>query len=92
MSDNTHTGVVAAQLAEADAETLEAIDDSTPDPSDIDWGPTRKPLENGEPCPECGHSFDADAWDVRHINGPSLGESWLYTCPNCEQETAEVGT
>jgi len=56
-------------------------------------GPPRRPLDDGDPCPECGHPFDAEEWDERHLcGGPSIGEDWLYTCPNCDQETCEVGT
>lgn len=68
-------------------------DSSVPDMDEIDWGPTRRPLEDGDPCPECGHPFDSDEWDVRHLHGgPSAGESWLYTCPGCEQETCVIDT
>ncbi len=68
-------------------------DDTVPDMDEIDWGPVRRPLEDGEPCPECGYEFDHEEWDVRHLHGgPSAGESWIYECPSCEQETAEVGT
>lgn len=62
-------------------------------PDDIDWGPIRKPLDDGDPCPECGYPFDADEWDCRHLHGgPTLGETWNYTCPGCEQETCSIGT
>lgn len=55
--------------------------------------PTRRPLDEGDPCPECGYEFDSDEWDCRHLHGgPSLGEDWIYTCPNCEQETCSIGT
>jgi len=67
-------------------------DNSIPDMDEIDWGPTRRPLEEGDPCPECGYPFDSDEWGVRHLNGPYAGESWLYTCPGCEQETCNIGT
>lgn len=68
-------------------------DQSIPDMDEVDWGPTRRPLEDGEPCPECGYLFDSDEWDVRHVHGgPSLGEDWIYTCPGCEQETCVIGT
>jgi transcription elongation factor Elf1 len=54
--------------------------------------PPRKSLEEGEPCPNCGHEFDSDEWDVRHLShGPSIGETWLYTCPDCEKETCSIG-
>lgn len=60
---------------------------------DVDWGPTRLPLEEGDPCPECGYEFDSDEWDVRHLTGGAgLGEDWIYTCPSCEKETCSVGT
>lgn len=66
---------------------------SIPDPEDIDWGPPVEPLDDGDPCPACGHTFDPDQWDVRHISrGPTLGETWKYTCPECEQETCSIGT
>lgn len=68
-------------------------DGGIPDPEDIDWGPKRRALEEGDPCPECGYEFDSDEWDCRHLShGPAVGESWLYTCPNCEQETCSIGT
>lgn len=68
-------------------------DNTVPDMDEIDWGPRREPLDNGDPCPECGHSFDADEWDVRHLRGgASAGESWIYKCPGCEQETCSIGT
>ena len=70
-----------------------ADDDGVPDLSEVDHGPTRLPLEEGDPCPECGYPFDSDEWDVRKLpSGPSLGEDWLYTCPGCDQETCSIGT
>ena len=67
--------------------------DSVPGMEYVDWGPTRRSLTEGEPCPECDYPFDSDEWNVRHLTGgPSLGESWIYTCPECEQETCSVGT
>lgn len=71
----------------------ELHDPTEPDMSEIDWGPKQRPLDNGEPCPECGHEFDHEEWDVRHLQrGDTLGETWIYTCPSCEQETCKVGT
>jgi hypothetical protein len=65
----------------------------SPDWDEVDWGPIRRPLDEGEPCPECGYTYDSDEWEVRHLHGgDTLGETWLYTCPSCEQETCEVGT
>lgn len=62
----------------------EALEDATPRLS---------PEEAGEECPNCGYDFDADEWDVRHLSGgPFIGEDWLYTCPECEKETIEIGT
>jgi hypothetical protein len=67
--------------------------DGAPDMDEVDWGPTRLPLEDGDPCPECGYEFDSDEWDERYSNGgPTIGEDWYYTCPNCEQETCWIGT
>jgi len=45
-------------------------------------------------CHNCGEPWnDGDGWDERHIHGgPSLGEDWKYSCPNCGFETFEVGT
>lgn len=71
----------------------EEIDDGIPDPEDIDWGPTQRPLEEGEPCPECGHPFDDEEWDIRKLpSGPTIGETWVGTCPDCEQRTYKIGT
>lgn len=68
------------------------MDDSIPDMEEIDWGPARRSLREGEPCPECGYKFDSDEWDVRHLHsGPALGEDWIYTCPGCNQETCCIG-
>lgn len=67
--------------------------DSVPDPEDIDWGPRQEPLEEGEPCPECGYEFDSDEWNIRKLpSGPTLGQTWVGTCPDCEQRTYKVGT
>lgn len=64
-----------------------------PDPKVFDSGPVRRPLEEGDPCPECDYAFDSDEWPVRKLpSGPSLGETWLYTCPGCDQETCSIGT
>lgn len=69
------------------------IEANIPGPTEIDWGPIQKALDEGEPCPECDYPYDSDEWDCRHLHGgPALGESWLYTCPNCEQETCTIGT
>lgn len=68
-------------------------DPTVPDMDEIDWGPSRESLDDGEPCPECGYEFDADEWDDRHVHGgASLGEDWIFTCPNCEKETCVIGT
>jgi hypothetical protein len=68
-------------------------DAGAPGPADVDWGPIRQPLDEGDSCPECGHPFDADEWSCRHLSrGPSLGEDWIYECPGCEQETCSIGT
>jgi hypothetical protein len=66
---------------------------SAPDFDEIDWGPAQRSLDDGEPCPECGYEFNADEWDVRHLYGGAwAGESWVYECPNCEQETCIIST
>jgi 5-methylcytosine-specific restriction endonuclease McrA len=51
------------------------------------------PIPEHDPkCPNCGHPFDSDEWDVRHLSGgPSLGEDWYYSCPKCNNETLECG-
>ncbi|MDR5657664.1 hypothetical protein RH831_10800 [Halodesulfurarchaeum sp. HSR-GB] len=56
--------------------------------------PEKAPLEEGEPCPECGYPFDVDEWEEWYSGkGIEMGEeTWIYTCPNCLQETCEVGT
>lgn len=64
-----------------------------PDESEIDWGPRRKELQEDEPCPECYFPFVPRLWPVRHLHGgPSVGESWIYTCPYCLQETCVIRT
>ena len=64
-----------------------------PNLDEVDWGPTQRPLDDGEPCPECGPEFDADKWDVRHFHGGAwIGESWVFTCSGCEQETCIIST
>ena len=64
-----------------------------PDPEDIDWGPPKRPLEKGDPCPVCEYPFDPDEWKETHYSrGAAIGESWGYTCPSCEKETASIGT
>lgn len=63
-----------------------------PNLDEVDWGPTQRSLDDGEPCPECGYEFDADEWDVRHLHGRGVGESWIFKCPSCEQETCVIGT
>ncbi len=69
------------------------MSDGPPDPEDVDWGPTRKSLEEDDPCPECGYPFDPGEWETRHLRGgPTPGETWLYTCPDCEQETVKIAT
>lgn len=51
------------------------------------------PEETNGKCHICGEEFDAEQWDERHISGgPSAGETWKYGCPNCLNETIEVGT
>ncbi len=58
-----------------------------------DYVTPRAPSECDEQCPGCGYDFDAEEWETRHLcNGPAVGETWKYTCPNCESETIEVGT
>jgi len=74
-------------------ESGELHDPTEPDMSEIDWGPTQRPLDDGDACPECGYTYDSDKWEVRHINTPgTAGESWKYTCPGCQQETCVVDT
>lgn len=71
----------------------EEIDAGVPGPDEIDWGPPTRPLEEGEPCPDCGYPFDSDEWAIRKLpSGPHIGETWKGECPECEQETYEVGT
>jgi hypothetical protein len=48
--------------------TLPGENGKLPDSNEIDWGPTQRSLDDGEPCPECGYEF-GDDWDV---NDPSL--------------------
>lgn len=45
-------------------------------------------------CCNCGHPWNGgEEWDERKMpSGPSLGEDWKYTCPNCGFETFECGT
>lgn len=51
------------------------------------------PGETDGECHRCGYDFDADEWEVRHLHGgASAGETWKYTCPECEKETVQVGT
>lgn len=64
-----------------------------PDLDEIDCGPPRASLEDGEPCPACGYTFDSDEWGEQHYHGGAwAGESWGHTCPNCEQETCVIST
>lgn len=58
------------------------------------YGPKCEPLENGDPCPECGYEFDHEEWDCREVapGAPTAGQTWNYTCPRCNLETATVGT
>lgn len=57
-----------------------------------DYEPRRCIPEHDPKCPNCGYAFESDEWDVRHLHGgPSLGESWHYTCPRCNNETLECG-
>lgn len=75
----------------SDPERTHHEESDIPDFDEIDWGPVRECLEDGEPCPECGYPF-GDDWDERHVHGgPSLGEDWIYECPGCEQETCVIG-
>lgn len=68
-------------------------DGGPPDIDEIDRGPVSRPLEDGDPCPECGHPFDDDEWRIRKLpSGPTIGEDWVGYCPNCEQRTYKVGT
>ena len=54
--------------------------------------PEEHELDDAE-CHNCGESWnDGEEWDERHLHGgPSLGETWMYRCPNCGFETFEVG-
>ena len=66
---------------------------SLDDVIDDDYVVAKTPEEADEQCPKCGRDFDSDEWDVRHLHGgPSIGEDWKYTCPNCDRETITVGT
>lgn len=49
-------------------------------------------LEEGDPCPECEEPF-SDEWDARELDtGPSASQSWVFTCPNCGEDTAKMST
>lgn len=51
------------------------------------------PRKIGDECYICSRVFDHQEWDYRHLTGgASAGETWIYTCPNCDVETIEVGT
>lgn len=68
------------------------LDDVLPD--DYVW-PKPLPLETDDAtCHNCGEPWNGgEEWDERHLHGgPSAGETWLYTCPGCGEETFEVGT
>lgn len=60
--------------------------------------PPRKPLPpehelDEAECHNCGHPWNEEEWKERHVSGgPSPGESWYYSCPNCGFEVFEVGT
>ena len=52
--------------------------------------PPEHELDDAE-CHNCGEPWDRETWDVRHLDPPgSIMESWLFECPNCEEETFEV--
>lgn len=54
--------------------------------------PLEHELDEAE-CHNCGEAWDEEKWEERHLHGgPSLGEDWKYTCPNCGFETFECGT
>lgn len=60
----------------------------------LTWGPRRRSLDEGDPCPECGYAYDSEEWDCREVapGSPSAGRTWNYTCPRCQMETCSVGT
>ena len=69
------------------------IDHTVPDMNEVDLGPPQLPLEDGDPCPVCDHPFDGDEWRIRKLpSGPTIGETWVGYCPNCEKRTYQVGT
>ena len=75
------------------AEYGDEVDQSVPDMDEIDWGPVSRPLEEGDPCPECDYPFDGDEWRIRKLpSGPTIGETWVGYCPDCEKRTYKVGT
>jgi RNase P subunit RPR2 len=58
-----------------------------------DYAPAYPPEKNNNRCHNCDMPFVPDQWEVRHINTPNtVGETWIYTCPSCDEETIEIGT
>jgi len=58
-----------------------------------DYVPAYPPQYNNNRCHNCDMPFVPDQWEVRHLHGgASAGETWKYGCPNCLNETIEVGT
>lgn len=57
-----------------------------------DYIPAYPPEECDGQCYHCGHSFDEEEWEVQHYNFPVIGESWVYECPSCYEQTVEVAT
>jgi len=58
-----------------------------------DYVPAYPPERNNNRCHNCDMPFVPEQWEVRHINTPNtVGETWKYTCPSCDEETVEIGT
>jgi len=54
--------------------------------------PTKPPEANNNRCHNCDMPFVPDQWDERTVSAPdSLGKTWLYTCPSCDEETVQMG-
>lgn len=55
--------------------------------------PLEHELDDAE-CHNCGHPWDGgDEWDEQRLPmGPSAGETWKYSCPDCGFATFECGT
>ena len=74
----------APTLGEAMVETDFAAAEPLPTPPEL----------NDAKCHNCGHPWGGgDEWTERHLtHGPAVGETWMYECPNSEEETFNCGT